>query len=280
MKTGITYYAYEGRIEKMKEHGYDTTDYNMWVNIDNEIYEYDDAEFEKKVKELRDEISGAGIEIFQIHGPWRYPPMDADEDVRRDNFQKSVRAIGAAKLLRTGYMVVHPLMPYGIKEDLDKEYTFNLNVEYFSRLAKVGEEAGVVICLENVPYANISVATPAQILSVVKAVNSPYFKVCLDTGHYSAIGGSPAEAVRMLGKEYLAVLHVHDNNGRQDEHKMPYSGATDWEAFSEALCEIGYEGSVSLETKPMRKLMNLPTEELIEYFEKGLADIAKHIARK
>ncbi len=280
MKIGITYYDYEGRIEKMKEHGYDTVDYNMWVDVNHEVYTYSDKELEDKVKALRSEIEDAGLLVFQVHGPWKYPPADADAGVRDESFKKIKTAIRATKLLGAEYMVVHPLMPYGIDNDPDPEFTRDINLEYWKRAAEEGAKQGVIICLENVPYSKISVATPEQVLGIVKAVNSPYFKVCLDTGHCSAIGGSPAEAVRLLGREYLAVLHVHDNNGRQDEHKMPYSGATDWKDFSEALSEIGYEGSLSLETKPMHKLMNLPTEALREHFEKGLADIARHIARR
>ncbi len=252
----------------------------MWVNAEHKIYSCSNSELELIVSKLREEIESYGLQVFQVHGPWRYPPMDAEEDVRAENFRKIKRAIYATMLLGAEYLVVHPLMPYGIDREPDPRFTWDINVEFWSRVAEAAGEYGVVICLENLPYAHFSVASPAQVLNVVKAVNSPNLKVCLDTGHSSAIGFSPAEAVVELGKEYLAVLHVHDNNGRQDEHKMPYTGATDWDAFSDALQRIGYEGSLSLETKPMNKLMNLPNADLCEYFEKGLANIAKNIARR
>ncbi|MBP5767054.1 MAG: sugar phosphate isomerase/epimerase, partial [Clostridia bacterium] len=74
------------------------------------------------------------------------------------------------------------------------------------------------------------------------------FKVCLDTGHCAVCGVKAGDAVRETGKEYLAVLHVHDNNGRGDFHWLPYFGVIDWRDFTAALKEIGYDGSLSLET--------------------------------
>ena len=52
----------------------------------------------------------------------------------------------------------------------------------------------------------------------------------------------------MTGKELLRVLHVHDNDGHGDRHWLPYTGVIDWDDFSNALEEIGFEGSLSLET--------------------------------
>ena len=72
-----------------------------------------------------------------------------------------------------------------------------------------------------------------------KETDSDIFRVCIDTGHSNACGESPAEAVRMLGKEYLGALRVHDNDGTKDTHWLPGQGTIDWEDFSNALAEMG-----------------------------------------
>lgn len=94
----------------------------------------------------------------------------------------------------------------------------------------------------------LSNSRPEAILRAVKEINSPFFRVCLDTGHCAVFGDSPADAVRLIGKEYLSTLHVHDNDGCGDCHWLPGAGVIDWQDFSDALAEIGFEGSVSLET--------------------------------
>ena len=63
-----------------------------------------------------------------------------------------------------------------------------------------------------------------------------------------------SDSIRLLGREYLACLHVHDNDGVRDLHWVPYRGVIDWADFSLALHEIGYEGTLSLETNVSKKL--------------------------
>ena len=90
-------------------------------------------------------------------------------------------------------------------------------------------------------------------------MNSPYLVACLDTGHSTALGYDAGDAVRMLGKR-LHCLHVHDNDGKRDLHWFPYYGVTNWQHFTEALKEIGYTGTMSLETSVGGKMPSLPAE--------------------
>ena len=72
--------------------------------------------------------------------------------------------------------------------------------------------------------------------------------MALGAGLCAIYGDSVGYAVRTIGKEYLSALHVHDNDGRGDNHWLPGQGVIDWSDFSKALGEIGFEGTVSLET--------------------------------
>ena len=110
------------------------------------------------------------------------------------------------------------------------------------------KEYGVVINFENLPFIHLPINNCKQILDFVKWVDRDNFKVCLDTGHALVSGEQPGEAVRLFGKEYLRTLHVHDNDGTGDYHKLPGDGIGDWVDFGKALNEIGFDGALSLET--------------------------------
>ena len=110
-----------------------------------------------------------------------------------------------------------------------------------------------------------------------KETNSDIFKVCLDTGHSNFCGENPADAVRLLGKEYLGALHVHDNNGKGDQHLRPGFGNIDWEDFSDALAEIGFEGCVSFETSVPT---SVPFGEERDRQEIELAQMGLRIAKR
>ena len=105
----------------------------------------------------------------------------------------------------------------------------------------------MTICFENMPMKRLSISTPAETLRFIHLINDDHFKLCLDTGHCSALGISPADAVRMAGDD-LKVLHVHDNGGKRDDHYMPLMGVIDWVDFGKALQEIGFDGVFSMES--------------------------------
>ena len=53
----------------------------------------------------------------------------------------------------------------------------------------------------------------------------------------------------------MGTLHIHDNDGRSDQHLTPGLGNIDWNGFAKALKDICFNGVLNLEVK------TLPTEE-------------------
>ena len=282
MKTGIvdTAYLYLGShaeaFARMKQHGYDCTDYQHLVDTDNALFAMDATGFERTLLAVRRDAQNAGIEIYQAHGPWRWPPQDQTPEDRAERFEKMSRAILGCEILGCPNFIIHPIMPFGDWQDPDPERLWEMNLEFFSRLCDVAKAHGRVICFENMPMTALSLSTPEQILRFVKQIDSPNMRVCLDTGHCAVFGISPADAVRLLGKEYLRALHVHDNDGKADRHMLPGQGVIDWEDFARALAEIDCQCPVSLETSVGGKI---PADQR-EAAERELAGVAKRIARQ
>lgn len=259
MKIGIrpdTYdYCGDGRYLKMREHGYSCADYVM-VNTDTPVYQCSEEEFEAAILREKELADVAGIEITQVHGPFRMPPKDFEFKDRAEHMEKMKRSIRATALLQCKYWVIHPLMPYGTEDagSLQEEKTWDVNLNFMRELLKTAKEYGVTICLENMPFKNFSMATPKAVYNFVREMNDSNFKMCLDTGHANVIEGvNPAEVIREY-KDAIRVLHIHDNNGKMDLHRFPYWGTIDWKDFYSALKEIDFKGDFSLETEPSRKL--------------------------
>ena len=279
MKTGIESDAYRdvndlpGSYRRLRRHGYDCVDYQELVNTETPLFAVDEAEFARLLREEASIIRDAGLEISQTHGPWRYPPRDGSPEERAERFEKMARSLRGTRLLGCGVMVVHPIMPFGTGAEGSREAFFDINFDHYRRLARIAEDEGVVIGLENMPMPDLPLARPAEILAFTQAVGSPALRVCLDTGHCTMCGVSPADAVRALGREVLAALHVHDNDGKRDLHWIPYQGVIDWADFSRALREIGFQGTLSLETHVKAAL----PQSLREYHEIGLGLIARQL---
>ena len=255
MKIGIVAGVYTGDHNKfyselltLCSYGYDCIDYQGFIDTETDLYRMSDDDFDTYLQRQKKIAEQVGLTVYQTHGPWRWPMRDVTEEDRAERFEKMAKAIRGTAILGARYMVLHNLMPFG-KVDTDPEAVRTINKDFFERLCRIGEKNGVIICLENMPFPDQILARPADTLAFVKALNTPWMRVCLDVGHATRLAVSAGDAVRQLGKEYLAVMHVHDNDGTGDLHWQPFTGVTDWADFSAALGEIGFDGVISVETK-------------------------------
>lgn len=254
MKIGIESAAYLRffGVEKgayiAREHGYDCLDFGDLSVTETELFRLPEPEFEKRLVYIKNEVAKNDLSISQTHGPWRHPARDFTEEDRAERFEAMSKGIRGTAYIGSENFVIHTMMPFGTNTSERPEEMKAINFEYFNRLCDVAEQYGITICFENLPFLNLPINNCRQILDFVKWINRDCFKVCLDTGHALVSHEQPGEAVRMIGKEYLRTLHVHDNDGTGDYHRLPGDGIADWEDFGRALNEIGFEGALSLET--------------------------------
>ena len=282
MKTGIsvnfafTPEAARESFSHLRLLGYDCADLQTFVDTETEWFSTPDPVRLRKWEEIGRIARDCGIILSQTHGPWRFPPRDFTEEDREERFGKMCATLEGTAAVGAPCMVIHNIMPWGVGENPEPERFMEMNRAFFARLLKKAKACGVVIALENMPFDKLTLSTPEQVLNFVKEFDSPFFRVCLDTGHAAVLGLSPADSVRLVGRDYLTCLHVHDNDGAQDRHWVPYSGVIDWADFSRALHEIGYEGTLSLETDVSKKL---PTSVRPDW-EKALAATARALTMK
>lgn len=281
MKIGIESAAYFRRfgVEKgayiARDHGYDCLDFGDLSETETELFRLPEPEFEKRLVYIKNEMAKNGLYASQTHGPWRHPPRDYTEEDRAERFDAMSKGIRGTAYIGSENFVIHTMMPFGTGSGEQPELQKQINFEYFNRLCDVAEQYNITICFENLPFNHLPINNCKQILEFVKWVNRDCFKVCLDTGHALVSHEQPGEAVRMIGKEYLRTLHVHDNDGTGDYHKLPGDGIADWEDFGKALNEIGFDGALSLETMVRGKDLSL---EEWDAQARALAATAKRIS--
>jgi len=81
---------------------------------------------------------------------------------------------------------------------------------------------------------------------MIEEIGSERLGILLDTGHANVNGEDLAKAVASL-KDVPFHIHIDDNNGDSDAHRIPGEGNIDFEPFAQALREINYQGFVSAE---------------------------------
>lgn len=263
------------KMERYASYGYTAIDYHGYSDPTKAVYDLPENEFEALMRRNGDVIRGAGLFLSQTHAPFRAMRYPLEERVLALTRMKA--GIRATAYLECADMVAHPLQPLG-KEDGNEAAVWAINAEFYGRMADYAKEYGVNICLENMPFPGQSQASVPNTLRLIHDVGRDNVGFCLDTGHALVTGDDLGEALRLGIKEKRFVLHVHDNDGKIDQHLFPGKGVGNWKKFAQALHDVGFDGSMSLETKVKPENFKDPSPYVIDAAERELFAQAKAIA--
>jgi hydroxypyruvate isomerase len=117
-----------------------------------------------------------------------------------------------------------------------------------TRIAELGESAGVVFTLENlntaVDHPGVPFARVADTMALVEAVDRPGLRMNLDLYHAQIGEGNLIELVRRAhGLGLIGEIQIADVPGRCE----PGTGEINYPAVARALADIGYDGTVAME---------------------------------
>src|SRR5204863_7301109 len=101
----------------------------------------------------------------------------------------------------------------------------------------------VSVALEVMPNKLSSAASICQLIE--EQLEGVDVGICFDYGHANLMGdlGDAIETV----SGHLWTTHVHDNDGRKDDHRVPFAGRIDWDAAIMETQKIGYDGVLMFE---------------------------------
>lgn len=207
------------------------------------------------------------ITINQMHMP--YPIYVPNGSKELNDYLREVvapKSMAVCAFFGCPYIVIHgyKLARFLGAEKREWEQTEAL----LDSLAPLAKEMGITICIENLYDAVGEHLIEGPCCNAVKAaeridrINEKYHAeilgFCFDTGHANLIGIDFENFITTLGHR-LKVLHIHDNDGRQDLHQMPFTftmsrenqSSTDWEGFIRGLRNIRFDKVLSFETAPV-----------------------------
>lgn len=81
-------------------------------------------------------------------------------------------------------------------------------------------DPGVDIVLENVLETD-----PAWLVDIVKGVDNPYLRLCLDVGHVNSYSKIPVMEWLEICAPYISHFHIHNNDGSWDTHSALDQGS-------------------------------------------------------
>lgn len=249
-------------VEIAKEIGADGIDFSLakeeFGNPDS-VYSKSPEEFAAYYSSIFEKAKELGLEISQVHG--RYW-MCCDTAEKTEIAMKNARLdIMAAHYLHSPYVIFHDLEPHDMSESSTLEVKHQINEMLFCRILEFAKEFDVKVAMETSSDDESKTFLFGQFVEFQKAYNRicahednrERFFICVDTGHSNmaaGLNGNPpvGDVIRQLGSA-VACLHLHDNNGASDQHRLPVCGDVDWKDVFDALDEIGYTGWYNLEPR-------------------------------
>lgn len=222
-------------LYKAKDYGYDLVEIAV---EDASIIDF------KKVKKVAQEI-GLGLSVSGAFG--------SERDISSDNLD--YRNIGLSYIkdcVQIANELESPVFGGPLYSAVGKTRLVSKEQKYIERqycienlfqATKYAEEMGVVLALEPLNrFETDMINTVDQALSLINEINHPYLKILLDTFHTNIEEKNVIKAIHLLGDK---LAHVQ---GNENDRGTPGTGQVNWIGIRDALVDIGYKGSIVLET--------------------------------
>ena len=195
---------------------------------------------------LRDAAARAGIGISAIHwvlvqaeGMYLNHPEPAVRDRTRRYF---VDLVDFCADLDGGVIVVGSPKQRNIMEGVTAEEAWQWAASTFEDAVKRAEDRRVAICFEPLaPVETNFINTAAEAIRFARQLRSPAMKIILDV---KAMCSEAKPIPQIIGESWpeFGYFHANDRN-----LKGPGFGDVDFGPIADALCEVGYDGYVSVE---------------------------------
>jgi sugar phosphate isomerase/epimerase len=180
-----------------------------------------------------------GLKLLNLHGShgkerfW----VSLDEDQRKAGIELVQNRVQMTARLGGEVIIMHipttappekrPALLVQIRKSLDE-------------IAPFVKERGIRMALENM------IGEDFEMLEMLIPDYDPGFLgFCYDSGHGN-MGGKGMLGLEGL-KDRLIAIHLHDNDGMGDQHKIPFTGTVDWEALMRMIASSAYGECINLE---------------------------------
>ncbi len=215
----------------------------------NYVFHMRTYDFPKNAEKILETVRKSGLEPWSFHLPFSRNKLDisyTDKELRAITICTHKTLINAAARAGAKIIVLHPSSE-PIADDIRPE-RMRLAREAIIELARVAEENGVKLAVENLPRSCLT-RTSDEMIELVKDTGAG---MIFDTNHN--LIEDNVDYINRVADAGIEILSVHisdyyrDEEGVLDErHTLPGTGINKWNDIIDALVARGYEGPLMYE---------------------------------
>jgi sugar phosphate isomerase/epimerase len=131
-----------------------------------------------------------------------------------------------------------PAMVLHINQGLTPPLVTSIGLKRLEHLVNKAEKYDVYLAFENMRNTE-------HLRYIWNNIKSDQVKFCYDSGHQNC--KTPNEDLLTEYGDRLIAIHLHDNNGVNDQHILPFDGTINWLDTMQKLRSSKYAGAISLE---------------------------------
>ena len=243
-KDDISLYIRNG-LEFFKETGFET------AAIGTKALVPASGQWQPVVEQALKDAAEVGMPFSDCHLPYFNIKVNTDPVYAEECKQSMFTAIDIAKTLGARTAVLHPNCATVTERAYDKAQAYDAAMAHLAPFAEYAAKLGVPVLVENtrlVPGIRQSTRYcqgPEELCELADALD---FGICWDFGHANLAGLKQSQALAYVGTRLKAV-HVHDNNGTDDDHTAPFMGSVDWADAMHGLALAQFDGPLNYEVK-------------------------------
>ncbi len=206
-----------------------------------EYFNYRDG---AQLQRLLDALSISGIRVNSIHSPFgpNFDISHPDDSIHERGVDSLIDAIELASVIDADKVIVHA-------SDFvngDRSRRMERAKGVLREMGVIAAESGIVLALENLPPGYLG-HTPEEIISLLDRTDRGTMGVCFDSGHANLSGHFMEFAGALL--PIAVTMHLHDNDGTDDQHAFPGTGNIDWHGFAHTYRVLECKATMVIECK-------------------------------
>lgn len=196
--------------------------------------------------------------MITMHGPFfDMAPGSLDKRINDLVAFRYLHAIDIGEKLGAQIIVFHANFIASILNDEYRQGWQKRNILFWEEITEYASQHNITVAVENMWEFD-----PDIIVDVLKAIDHPNLRACLDIGHAHLFSKVPFETWLATVEPWLVHTHINNNDGKLDIHRALPDGVLNYTQILEELRSLPNPPSMTLE---MDRVQDMAAS--LSYFE-------------